>query len=86
MAQIGVHDDDEIAGRMFDAVNVSGPESQFRCPRAQHDLLLSIDLLQLPGYFQRSVWTCVIDYNNFIVVVAVERNYPVALRGTRHNC
>lgn len=67
MAEIGIHDDDKIAICMFDAVYVSGAQTQFGTARLQHNLIIAVDYLQLLGHVQCSVRTAIIDDNNFEV-------------------
>ena len=50
MGKIRIHYDNEIAGRVFQSVQVSGSQTQLLLARPQHYLLLTIYVLQLFGH------------------------------------
>ena len=67
--EIGVHDDDEVAGCRFEAVNISGAEAEFPGARAQEDVFGVVQLLQLLGDFEGAVRGGVVDDDDFVVEV-----------------
>lgn len=69
--EVGVHDDDEVARREFQAVDVGGAEAQFARARFQHDALGSVELLQLLGDLQGAVGRGVVDDDDFPVEVVL---------------
>lgn len=79
VAQISVNDDDEVAGRVFHSVHVCSSQAQFRGTWLQHDLVLSVDLLQILGHVQCTIRTAIVDDNDLVVEFAEreedERSY-----------
>ncbi len=67
--EIGVHDDDEVAGCRFEAVNISGAEAEFTGPRAQEDVFGVVQLLHLFGDFEGAVRGGIVDDDDFVVEV-----------------
>lgn len=68
VAQVRIDKDDKVTGGIFHAVNVSSTQSQFRWPRLQDNLLLSVDLLQVFGHVQGTIRTAIVDYYDLVVV------------------
>lgn len=68
VAQVRIDKDDKVAGSIFHAVDVSSTQSQFRWPRLQDNLLLSVDLLQVFRHVQGTIRTAIVDYYDLIVV------------------
>jgi hypothetical protein len=55
MAQISVHNDDKLADRMLQPVNIRCSETEFLFSRSQDDFIRAIDLLKLFCDFQSSI-------------------------------
>lgn len=68
--EVGVHDDDEVAGGVFQAVHVGGAETEFAGARFQHDVCRGIDFLELLCDVEGAVGRGVVDDYDFVVEVA----------------
>ena len=68
--EVGVHDDDEVAGCVLQAVDVGGSESEFTSAGADLDALGGVDLLELGGDFLGTVGGAVVDDDEFPVEIA----------------
>lgn len=66
MRQVRVHDHNIVAGRLAHPVNVSSPKAQFLLPGCQNDTIGAVDSLETLCNFQSSVWTSIIDDNDFV--------------------
>lgn len=67
--EIGVHDDDEVAGRRFEAVNISGTEPELAGAGAEEDVFGVVELLELLGDFEGAVGGGIVDDDDFVVEV-----------------
>lgn len=70
MAEIRIDDDYKVTGRVVHPVDISSSQSQFRGSGLQHNLLLAIELLQILGHVQSTIWTAIIDDDYLVVVFA----------------
>jgi hypothetical protein len=61
MREIRVHDDDVVARRELQAVDVRGAETQFAGARPDLDALGGVRFLELRGDFLRAVGRAVVD-------------------------
>jgi hypothetical protein len=80
VAEIGVHDDDKVARRELQPVDVRGPESQFAGSRAQLDAV-GVDFLQLLRNVLRAIGRGIVDYYDF----PVEFTIGLGLAGQDYN-
>lgn len=71
MAQISIHNNDEISIGMFDSVYVCCAQAKFCLSRSQQNFIIPINWLQLLCYIERSIGTTIINNNDFIVEFAV---------------
>lgn len=71
MREIGVHDDDEGAGCVGEAVDVGGAEAEFAGARFQHDVGGAVEFLELLGDGESAVGGGVVDNDDFVVEGAV---------------
>lgn len=71
VAEVGVHDDDEVARHELKAVDVGGAEAEFAGARADLDAVGAVGFLQLGGDFLCAVGGAVVDDDEFPVEVAV---------------
>ena len=71
MAEIGVHDDDEVPSREFQPVYIGGAQTEFSCARLENDTRRSVEILKLLGDGKGSVRRGIIDNNKFPVEIAV---------------
>jgi len=72
VAEVGVHDDDIVAGRELQAVDVGRAETEFACSRVQFDVLRADGGDQLLCDFLGAVGGAVVDDDDFPVEVAGE--------------
>lgn len=63
MAQICIHDNDEVAICMRHSVHVGAAETEFSCSRSQQDLVFTVELYQLLSNFLCSIGTAIVDYD-----------------------
>ena len=80
VAEIRVHDDDEVARGELQAVDVGGSETKFTGARADLDAGGCVDFLELGGDFLGAVGGAVVDDDEFPVEFAVKQSLVVALR------
>ena len=59
--EVGVHDDDEVARRELQSVDVGRPKAKFRSARPDLDAGGAVDLLELLGDFLRAIGGSVVD-------------------------
>jgi len=71
VGEVGVHDDDEVARRELQAVDVGGAEAEFAGACAQLDFGAAVGFLELFGDVLGAVWGAVVDDDDFPVEVAV---------------
>jgi hypothetical protein len=83
MAEIRVHDDDEVARCELQAVDVGGSEAEFTSACADLDAGGCVDFLELGGDFLGSVWGAVVDDDEFPVEFAVALWLVMAVRCKR---
>ena len=60
VAQISVHDDNKLADRVLQAVDIRRSETEFLFSRTEHDFTWAVDVLKLLRNFQGSIWRSVI--------------------------
>lgn len=70
VAEVGVHDDDIVAGRELQAVDVGGAEAEFACARLQFDVLGADGGDELLCDFLGAVGRAVVDDDDFPIEVA----------------
>lgn len=71
MAQVSVHNDDEIPVCMFNSVDVGRSETQFGRSRSQQDSVFSVYFLKLFGDIQSSIRATIVDDDYFVIDVPV---------------
>lgn len=71
VAEVGVHDDDEVAGRVLQAVDVGGSQAEFAGARLQFDVFGADGGDELFGDVLGAVGGAVVDDDDFPVEVAV---------------
>jgi hypothetical protein len=67
MREIGVHDDDEVAGRELEAVDVGRAEAEFARSRVQFDVRGAVGFDQLLCDVLGAVWRAIVDDEDFPV-------------------
>ena len=67
MAQVGIHNNDEIPVGMFDSMDIGRAQAEFSLAWSQQNLVFTINGLQLFGCIQCSIWAAIINHDNFIV-------------------
>jgi hypothetical protein len=72
MREVGVHDDDIVAGRVLQAVDVGCSQAEFAGARVQFDVQGSDGGDELFGDFLGAVGGAVVDDDYFPVEVSVE--------------
>lgn len=70
VAEVGVHDDDEVSGRELQTVDVGGAEAELACACADLDVW-GVDLLELRCDFLGAVGGAIVDDDEFPVEVTV---------------
>lgn len=70
VAEVGVHDDDEIARGKLQAVHVGGSKTEFAGAWFEDDVFGAPEGLQLFGDFEGAVRGTVVDYDYFPIEVA----------------
>lgn len=65
VAQIGIHDDDEVTSCVFHSMHVCSSQSEFSRSRSQEYSVLAVNLYQLFCNLLRSIRTVIIDNNDF---------------------
>ena len=70
MAEVGVHDDDIVAGRELQAVDIGRSETEFACSRVQFDMLGADGGDELLCDFLGAVGGAVVDNDDLPVEVA----------------
>ena len=68
--KVGVHDDHEVAGAVFEAVYVGRAEAEFACARLQVDVFGGVEFLELAGDDLGAIRGSVVDDYEFPVEVA----------------
>lgn len=81
VAKIGVHDDDIVARRKLETVDVGCSEAEFAGAGAQLDVLGADGGDELFGDFLGAVGGAVVDDDDFPVKVAESENISVVLLG-----
>lgn len=69
MAEVRVHDDDEVARRVLEAVDVGSAETEFAGAWSQLDAGGRVGFYELFGDFLGAVWGAVVDDDDFPVDV-----------------
>lgn len=69
VAEVGVHDDDEVAGDELQPVDVGGAEAEFACAGLEDDVG-SVGFDELEGDFLGAVGGAVVDDDDFPLEVA----------------
>lgn len=67
VAEVGIHDDDVVAGRELEAVDVGRSQTEFACSGVQQDVVRAVVLLELFGDVQGAVGAAVVDDDDFPV-------------------
>ena len=70
VAEVGVHDDDIVAGRELQAVDIGRSETEFACSRVQFDMLGADGGDELLCDFLGAVGGAVVDNDDLPVEVA----------------
>ena len=70
VAEVGVHDDDIVAGRKLQAVDIGRSETEFACSRVQFDMLRADGCDELLCDFLGAVGGAVVDNDDLPVEVA----------------
>lgn len=73
VAEIGVHDDDEVPGRELQTVDVGSAETEFAGACAELDSAGGVGFLELEGDFLGSVGGAVVHDYEFPVEIAVRK-------------
>jgi hypothetical protein len=73
VGEVGVHDDDEVAGCELQAVDVGGAEAEFACAGADLDFGAAVRFLELRGDFLCPVRGAIVDDNELPVEFAMRR-------------
>jgi len=76
--EVGVHDDDEVAGRELQAVNVGGAEAELAGAGAELDLGAAVGFLELFRDVLGAIWGAVVNDDDFPVEVAKRLLAPMA--------
>jgi hypothetical protein len=77
VAEIGVHDNDEVARHKLQAVNVGSSETQLSGARLEDDVG-SVGLDELVGDFLCSVGGAVVDNDEFPIQLAINKANSLA--------
>lgn len=67
VTEVGVHDDDVVAGRELEAVDVGRSQTEFAGSGVQQDVVRAVVLLELFGDVQGAVGAAVVDDDDFPV-------------------
>lgn len=79
VAEIGVHDDNEVASRVFEAVDVSGTQAKLALSGLEDNVFGTIELLKLLRDFEGAVRGSIIDNNDFPIELPVIQRLELAL-------
>ena len=71
VAEIGVHDNDEVAGNIFQAVHVRGSETKLALTGLQDNVFGAIELLELLRDLEGAVRGSVVDHNNLPIQLSI---------------
>lgn len=74
MAQIRIHDDNEIAICMRHSVHVGTAETEFRGTRTQQDLINTVQLNQLLGDLLCAVGTAIVNDDDLKIAEECNKN------------
>ena len=67
MRHVCVHNDDVLAGSVFDAVHIGRSKAKLSCAWFQNNVVLAVYFLQLFRNFLGTVRRIIVDNNNLIV-------------------
>lgn len=70
VAEIGVHNDNEVAGAEFQAVDVSGSQAELACAGLEDDVFFAVELLELLRDFEGAVRGSVVNDNDLPIQLA----------------
>ena len=77
VAEVGVHDDDEVARGELQAVDVGGAETQLPGARLEDDMG-AVGLYELEGDFLGAIGRAVVNDDEFPVKLAVRKRISVS--------
>lgn len=77
VAEIGVHDDNEVAGAEFQAMDVSGSQAELACAGLEDDVFFAIELLELLRDLEGAVRGSVVNDNDLPIQIT-NRKYRLA--------
>jgi hypothetical protein len=85
VAEIGVHDDDKVAGRDLQSVDVGGAEAEL-AGAGLEDNMRCVGLDELVGDLLRAVGGAVVDDDELPVKLAIEEKVSVSALCHCHGC
>lgn len=79
VAEIGVHDNNEVASHVFQAVHVSGSQAKLALSGLEDNVFGAIELLKLLRDFEGAVRGSIIDNNDLPIELSVIQRLELAL-------
>ena len=80
VAEVGVHDDDEVAGGEGQTVDIGSSEAELALTGLQDDMVCAVELLELLRDFEGTVRGAIVNNDHLPVQVAVHREEGIVSR------